>query len=107
MRKAFTFRLYPNKEQEQKLFFTLNRCREVYNAALSERKDSYKKHFRQTVYRIAQMEANMIKHTWVGKQPTQAPTGTFRCEECVEAPTWNAWGTSQKEMIHVRTTRQN
>jgi len=66
MRKAFKFRLSPNKEQEHKMFFTLNRCRELYNAALSERKDSYQKHFRQTVYRnergqvfVAQMEANM------------------------------------------------
>ena len=66
MRKACKFRLYPNHEQEQKMFFTLNHCRELYNAALSERKDSYQKHFRQTVYQneqgqvfIAQMEANM------------------------------------------------
>ena len=42
MRKSFKFRLYPNKEQEQKMFFTLDRCRELYNAALSERRDSYK-----------------------------------------------------------------
>ncbi len=42
MRKSFKFRLYPNHEQKQKMFFTLNRCRELYNAALSERKDSYK-----------------------------------------------------------------
>ena len=42
MRKSFKFRLYPDKEQEQKMFFTLNRCRELYNAALSERRDSYK-----------------------------------------------------------------
>ena len=42
MRTSFKFRLYPNREQEQKLFFTLNRCRELYNAALSERRDSYK-----------------------------------------------------------------
>jgi putative transposase len=42
MHKNFKFRLYPNHEQEQKMFFTLNRCRELYNAALSERKDSYK-----------------------------------------------------------------
>ncbi len=42
MRKSFKFRLYPNYEQEQKLFFTLNWCRELYNAALSERRDSYK-----------------------------------------------------------------
>ena len=42
MRKSYKFRLYPNQEQEQKMFFTLNRCRELYNAALSERRDSYK-----------------------------------------------------------------
>jgi len=41
MNKAFKYRLYPTKEQEKTLFFTLNRCRELYNAALSERKDSY------------------------------------------------------------------
>ena len=40
-RKAYKFRLYPNKETEKHLYFTLNRCRELYNACLSERKDSY------------------------------------------------------------------
>jgi putative transposase len=42
MRKAYKFRLYPNKTTEQKLYWTLSRCRELYNAALSERRDSYK-----------------------------------------------------------------
>jgi putative transposase len=42
MRKTFKYRLYPTKETEQKLFWTLTRCRELYNAALSERKDAYK-----------------------------------------------------------------
>jgi putative transposase len=42
MRKAFKFRLSPNKQQEEKLFWTLNRCQELYNAALSERKDAYR-----------------------------------------------------------------
>ena len=41
-RKAFKYRLYPTKQQEQKLFWTLARCRELYNAALSERKDAYR-----------------------------------------------------------------
>jgi putative transposase len=41
-RKAFKYRLYPNKEQEQKLFWTLTRCRELYNAALTERKEAYR-----------------------------------------------------------------
>jgi putative transposase len=42
MRKAYKFRLSPTKQQEEKLFWTLNRCRELYNAALSERKDAYR-----------------------------------------------------------------
>ena len=66
MLRTYKYRLYPNKEVTRKLYWTLTRCRELYNAALSERKDSYKKHFRQTVYQnsegrliLAQMEANM------------------------------------------------
>jgi putative transposase len=42
MRKAYKFRLYPNKQQEEKLFWTLKRCRELYNAGLQERKEAYK-----------------------------------------------------------------
>jgi IS605 OrfB family transposase len=42
MRKTFKYRIYPTKETERKLFWTLTRCRELYNAALSERKDAYK-----------------------------------------------------------------
>jgi putative transposase len=40
--KSFKYRIYPNTETERKLFWTLSRCRELYNAALSERRDSYK-----------------------------------------------------------------
>jgi putative transposase len=39
--KAYKYRLYPQKTTEKKLYFVLNRCRELYNAALSERKDAY------------------------------------------------------------------
>lgn len=41
-RKACKYRIYPNKEQEKKLFWTLTRCRELYNAALAERKEAYR-----------------------------------------------------------------
>ena len=41
MRKTYKYRIYPNRETEQKLYWTLTRCRELYNAALSERKDAY------------------------------------------------------------------
>ena len=42
MRKAYTFRLYPTSKQEHTLPWTLARCRELYNAGLSERKDAYR-----------------------------------------------------------------
>ncbi len=38
MRKAFQFRIYPNKNQEVKLNSTLSTCRHLYNDALAERK---------------------------------------------------------------------
>ncbi len=41
-RKAFKYRLCPNREREQHLFFVLERARELYNAALQERKEAYK-----------------------------------------------------------------
>jgi putative transposase len=41
MKRAFKFRLYPTKKQEKLLFWTLARCRELYNAALQERKEAY------------------------------------------------------------------
>src|SRR5947208_14108847 len=47
MRKAFKYRLSPTQETEQKLIWTLSRCRELYNAGLTERRDSYNFHVRQ------------------------------------------------------------
>ncbi|HZU68862.1 MAG TPA: transposase [Ktedonobacteraceae bacterium] len=37
---AYKFRLYPTRKQEQLLTWTLDRARELYNAALQERKDA-------------------------------------------------------------------
>jgi putative transposase len=41
MQKAFKYRLYPTKAQETKLERTLDLCRELYNAALAERRGAY------------------------------------------------------------------
>lgn len=38
MKKAYTFRIYPSKNQEVKLNKTLSTCRHLYNDALEERK---------------------------------------------------------------------
>jgi putative transposase len=41
MLKAYKYRLYPNKKQAVRLQEVLDRNRELYNAALQERKDAY------------------------------------------------------------------
>ncbi len=40
-RSAYKFRLYPTKKQIGTLEWTLRRCKELYNAALQERRDAY------------------------------------------------------------------
>jgi len=39
--RAYKYRLYPTKKQTEKLQWTLDRARELYNAALQERRDAY------------------------------------------------------------------
>jgi putative transposase len=39
--KAYKYKLYPNKKQAEKLQWTLDRARELYNAALQERRDAW------------------------------------------------------------------
>src|SRR2546427_1449215 len=39
--KAYTYRLYPNKKQAEQLQWVLDHCRELYNAAIQERRDAY------------------------------------------------------------------
>ncbi len=62
MRKTFKYRIYPNRTTEQKLFWTLNRCRELYNAALSERKDAYRYAGKSISYYEQQNDLPEIKH---------------------------------------------
>lgn len=46
-RKAFKYRIYPNKTAGEKLQWVLDRCRELYNAGLDERKSAYDCHVRR------------------------------------------------------------
>ncbi|WP_341474612.1 transposase, partial [Thermus altitudinis] len=43
MTKAFKYRLYPTKPQRKDLERTLRLCRQLYNAALQERREAYRK----------------------------------------------------------------
>ena len=41
--KAYKFRIYPTKEQQERIFLTLNLCRWLYNSGLEQRITAYKK----------------------------------------------------------------
>lgn len=56
MLKAFAYRIYPTKPQLKDLEGHLNRTRELYNAALQERRDAYRKAGR-TVTKFEQMRS--------------------------------------------------
>jgi putative transposase len=43
VRQTFKYKLLPTPEQEQTMLFVLRRCRELYNAALQERRDAWQK----------------------------------------------------------------
>jgi putative transposase len=43
LRKTFKYKLRPTLEQEQAMAFVVRRCRELYNAALQERRDAWSK----------------------------------------------------------------
>ncbi len=62
MRKTYKYRLYPNKETTSKLYWTLNRCRELYNAALSERRDAYRYAGLSLTYYDQQNDLPEIRH---------------------------------------------
>lgn len=51
------FRLYPTKKQAQQLQWTLDRCRELYNAALQERREVYRYTGKGTTY---EAQANQL-----------------------------------------------
>src|SRR5215813_1081240 len=43
VRKTYKYKLNPTPEQEQAMAFAVRRCRELYNAALQERKEAWQK----------------------------------------------------------------
>lgn len=60
-KQAYKYRLYPTKKQEKVLFWTLARCRELYNAALSERRDTWKYEHKSITYRMQADDLPEIK----------------------------------------------
>ena len=82
-RKAYKYRLYPNKATEKQLYFTLNRCRELYNACLWERKDSYQLHQR-TQLRVNPETGQVVAATMVANQKVATVTYYGQKRDLVE-----------------------
>src|SRR5215831_19336879 len=57
LRKTFKYKLKPTPEQEQAMAFVVRCCRELYNAALQERKDAWEK--RGVSVRVATQSAQL------------------------------------------------
>jgi putative transposase len=52
-RRTFKYRLYPNRRRREKLRATLDVCRELYNAALQERREAWWSH-RKSIHYVEQ-----------------------------------------------------
>ena len=61
LRKAYKFRIYPTKAQTQLLDRQLGFCRELYNAALQERRDAYRMAGKSLNYYDQAMQLPAIK----------------------------------------------
>ena len=61
MRKTYKYCLMPKKTVEKKLHWVLTRCRELYNAGLSERKDAYRMAGKSITYYDQQNDLPEIK----------------------------------------------
>jgi putative transposase len=61
LRRTFKYRLYPNRRQREKLQATLDVCRELYNAALQERREAWSSHRKSIDYVVQAKQLGEIK----------------------------------------------
>ena len=59
--KTHKFRIYPNRETEEKLFLWLDGCRELYNAAPQERSEAWTRQRKNITYQMQQNDLPWIK----------------------------------------------
>ena len=60
-RLTFQYRLYPNRQQRERLQATLDVCRELYNAGLQERRDAWSSHHKSIGYVVQAKQLGAIK----------------------------------------------
>lgn len=59
--KAYKFRIYPTQKQIGKMEWTLRRCKELYNAALEERREAYRMNGVSVSYTMQANQLSAIK----------------------------------------------
>lgn len=62
VRRSYVYRIYPNKTQTEKLTWTLDRCRELYNAGLEERREAWRMCGKSITYDTQQAQLPSIKN---------------------------------------------
>jgi putative transposase len=67
MRKAYKYRLYPNRKQEQALTTMVETHRHLYNRALAERKNAYEQEHRSVTYQeqSAHLKEERLTHPYL------------------------------------------
>lgn len=81
IQRGYKVRLYPNKEQEQKMLSIIGACRWVYNHFLEQRKNYYLEHKKTLPY--AEMSRNLTqlryKINWLSEIQTTPLQQSLRC----------------------------
>jgi len=103
IRRAYKYRLYPTRGQAAKLEQVLDRCRELYNAALQERRDAYRMAGVTISYYAQKRELTGVKevrpeYRQVGSQVLQ---DVIQRVEWAFAPSFAACGRARSPVIHA------
>ena len=63
--KRVTFRLYPNKAQNEKMHYWRRLHKDLYNACVSDRREQYKRYGKNVTYLDQQNVLPEFKQVWV------------------------------------------
>lgn len=63
--KRVTFRLYPNKAQNEKMHYWRRLHKDLYNACITHRREQYKRYGRSVTYFEQQNSLPEFKEVWI------------------------------------------
>lgn len=109
MNRTYKYRLLPNKKQHQELKYTLDEQRFLYNAALQERMDCYKKTGKTITYFDQCKSLKEIKNgfpvnlqRWTLKRVDDAYKAFFRRVKAGDKPGFPRFKPKQKLVAIIR-----